>query len=135
MGIDSIDEVLPPNAVANGDTLILVTFNPKTLNATMLSIPRDSYVPIACWGGGKIENKITHAAGYGNDCMMRTIENYFGITIDYYAKINFKGLVKLVNAVDGIDIDVEKRLCTDDSDRYHTVCIDPGYQTLNGEKD
>ena len=51
MGIDSTDEVLEKNAIANGDTLILITFNPKTLNATMISIPRDSYVPIACWSG------------------------------------------------------------------------------------
>ena len=55
MGIDSTDEVLEQNAIANGDTLILITFNPKTLNATMFSIPRDSYVPIACWSG-KPEN-------------------------------------------------------------------------------
>ncbi len=133
MGIDSTDEVLSKNAVANGDTLILVTFNPKTLNATMVSIPRDSYVPIACWSNHD-ENKITHAAAYGNDCMINTIQNYFGIKIDYYAKINFKGLVKLVDAVGGVEVDVPKRLCTDDSSRYTTVCINPGRQVLNGEQ-
>lgn len=133
MGIDSTSEVLSKNAVANGDTLILVTFNPKTLNATMISIPRDSYVPIACWPN-KDENKITHAAGYGNDCMINTIQNYFGITIDYYAKINFKGLVKLVDAVGGVEVDVPQQLCTDNSDRYSTICINPGRQTLNGEQ-
>ena len=114
MGIDSTDEVLEKNAIANGDTLILITFNPKTLNATMISIPRDSYVPIACWSG-KPENKITHAAAYGNDCMINTIQNYFDTKIDYYAKINFKGLVKLVNAVGGVEVDVPQVLCTDDS--------------------
>ena len=133
MGIDSTDEVLEKNAIANGDTLILITFNPKTLNATMLSIPRDSYVPIACWSG-QPENKITHAAAYGNDCMINTIENYFGVSIDYYAKINFKGLVKLVNAVGGVEVDVPKRLCTDDSSRGSQICINAGHQTLNGEQ-
>lgn len=133
MGIDSTDEVLTKNAVANGDTLILITFNPKTLSATMLSIPRDSYVPISCWSS-KAENKITHAAGYGTDCMMNTIEDYFDINIDYYAKINFKGLVKLVDAVGGVDVDVEKQLCTDDSNRGQQICINAGYQTLNGEQ-
>lgn len=133
MGIDSTDEVLEKNAVANGDTLILLTFNPKTLNATMLSIPRDSYIPIACWSG-KPENKITHAAAYGNDCMINTIQNYFDVTIDYYAKINFKGLVKLVDAVGGVEVDVPKYLCTDDSSRWAEVCIQPGRQTLNGEE-
>lgn len=133
MGIDSTDEVLEQNAIANGDTLILLTFNPKTLNATMFSIPRDSYVPIACWSG-KPENKITHAAAYGNDCMINTIQDYFDINIDYYAKINFKGLVKLVDAVGGVEVDVPKVLCTDDSSRGDEICIQPGHQTLNGEQ-
>ena len=132
MGIDSTDEVLTKNAVANGDTLILITFNPKTLNATMVSIPRDSYVPIACWGD-KAENKITHAAGYGTDCMINTIENYFDVNIDYYAKINFKGLVKLVDALGGVEIDVEQKLCTDNSNREKEICVYPGLQTLDGE--
>ena len=133
MGIDSTDDVLSKNAIANGDTLILITFNPKTLNATMLSIPRDSYVPIACWSG-RPENKITHAAAYGNDCMINTIENYLDVNIDYYAKINFKGLVKLVNAVGGVEVDVPKELCTDDSNRGGQVCIKEGHQTLMGEE-
>ena len=110
MGVDSTDEGLSKNTVANGDSLILITFNPKTLNATMLSIPRDSYVPISCWSGTP-ENKITHAAAYGTDCMMSTIENYFDVKIDYYAKINFRGLVSLVN-----------------------TCIKEGMQHLNGEQ-
>ena len=133
MGIDSTDEVLSENAIANGDTLILITFNPKTLNATMFSIPRDSYVPISCWSG-KPENKITHAAAYGDDCMINTIKDYFDVDIDYYAKINFKGLVKLVDAVGGVDVNVGQRLCTDDSSRGGQVCINPGEQTLNGEQ-
>ena len=133
MGIDSTAEVLTKNAVACGDTLILITFNPKTLNATMVSIPRDSYLPIACWPD-KDENKITHAAAYGNDCMMNTIQDFFGINIDYYAKINFKGLVKLVDAVGGVEVDVPHTLCTDNSNREDTVCIQAGRQTLNGEQ-
>ncbi len=132
MGIDSTEDVLSKNAVANGDTLILITFNPKTLNATMVSIPRDSYVPIACWGD-KAENKITHAAGYGTDCMMNTIEDYFDVNIDYYAKINFKGLVKLVDALGGVEINVEQKLCTDNSNRENEICVYPGLQTLDGE--
>lgn len=133
MGIDSTDEVLAKNAVANGDSLIVITFNPKTLNATMLSIPRDSFVPIACWPS-KEENKITHAAAYGNDCMINTIEDFLDIDIDYYAKINFKGLVKLVDALGGIDVDVPADLCTDDSSRGGKVCIKEGRQHLNGEE-
>ncbi len=133
MGVDSTDDGLSKNTVANGDSLILITFNPKTLNATMISIPRDSYVPIACWSG-KPENKITHAAAYGTDCMMSTIENYFDVKIDYYAKINFRGLVSLVDKLNGIDVEVPQNLCTDDSNREGYICIKKGMQHLNGEQ-
>ena len=65
---------------------------------------------------------------------MNTIEEYFDVNIDYYAKINFKGLVKLVDAVGGVDVDVPKRLCTDDSSRKKEICIDEGHQHLDGEE-
>lgn len=132
-GVDSEKDGLDQNQVANGDSLMLVTFNPKTLNATILSIPRDSYVPISCFTG-KIENKITHAAAYGEQCLMDTIVDLVGIPIDYYVKINFKGAVGLVDALGGIDVEVPARLCTDDSSRAGEVCIDEGYQHLNGEQ-
>lgn len=93
MGIDSTANTLSKNATGNGDALMLVTFNPKTLNATIFSIPRDTYVPIACFENQK-ENKITHAAWNGENCMIKTIENLTDINIDYYVKINFQGVVK-----------------------------------------
>ena len=133
MGVDSEVDGLDKNEIGNGDALILVTFNPKTLNATMLSIPRDTYVPIACFKN-QIENKITHAAWYGESCMIETIQNFTGIKIDYYAKINFKGVVSLVDALGGIDVEVPQDLCTDDSDRANQVCISEGWQHLNGEQ-
>ncbi|MDD2625524.1 MAG: LCP family protein, partial [Bacilli bacterium] len=94
MGVDSTLESIKSGSAFNGDALMLITFNPKTLNATMLSIPRDTYVPIVCFENQR-ENKITHAAWHGEECMIKTIENFTEIKIDYYAKINFKGLVKL----------------------------------------
>ena len=66
--------------------------------------------------------------------MISTIHDYFDVNIDYYAKINFKGLVKLVDAVGGVEVDVPKVLCTDDSSRGDEICIQPGHQTLNGEQ-
>lgn len=133
MGIDSSKEGLANSDSFNGDSLMVVTFNPNTLNATILSIPRDSYVPIACFTG-KYENKITHAAWKGTECVINTIEDFLDIKIDYYAKINFKGLVDLVDALGGITVEVPKKLCTDNSDRKGKICINAGKQTLNGEE-
>ncbi len=131
MGVDSEKDGLKKNAYANGDSLILLTFNPDTYNTTMMSIPRDSYLPIACKNNKR--NKLTHAGWYGTECMMQTIENTFDINIDYYVKINFKGVVNLVDALGGVEVEVPKRLCTDDSNRQGTLCIDKGVQLLDGE--
>ena len=132
MGVDSEKDGLKKNSYANGDGLMLITFNPDTLNITMMSIPRDSYVPISCRNG--VENKLTHAGWLGTECMINTIENVFGIDINYYVKVNFKGVVGLVDKLGGVTVDVPKRLCTDDSNRQGEVCIDKGIQTLNGEQ-
>lgn len=138
MGIDSPAETLNKNATGNGDALMLVTFNPKTLNATILSIPRDTYVSIPCSGFNGKENKITHAAWQGESCMIKTIENFTGISIDYYVKINFKGVIKLVDALGGIEVDVPKDFCESNSNRStkkeNLVCLEKGVHTINGEQ-
>lgn len=134
MGVDSTDEALDKNSTGNGDALMLITFNPKTLNATILSIPRDSYVYLPNMG---TENKITHAAWGGTSNMINTIERFTDIDINYYVKINFKGVVKLVDLLGGIKVNVPIDFCEQDSNRNwgdSTICLDEGEQTLNGEQ-
>lgn len=136
MGVDSTKDGLSNADSFNGDSLILITFNPNTLNATMFSIPRDSYVPIACFPG-QYENKITHSAWQGTSCVVDTIENFLDVDIDYYMKINFTGLVDLVDAVGGISVDVPYSFCEQDSKRRfgsHTLYVKKGTQKLNGEQ-
>ena len=76
LGVDSDRNGLNANAAFNGDTLILMTFNPKTLTATMFSIPRDTYVPIACRNNAYA--KINSSAAYGTSCVIDTIEQLKG---------------------------------------------------------
>lgn len=149
MGVDSETDGLNANAAFNGDTLMLITFNPKTLNATMFSIPRDTYVPIAC--NNNKYAKINSSAAYGTSCVIDTVEQLTDITIDYYVKINFKGVVDLVDALGGIEVDIEApdfnynhgvncggRFCEQNSDRDTSasgmIYLDPGLQTINGEE-
>lgn len=135
MGVDSEKDGLNANAAFNGDTLMLITFNPKTLNATIFSIPRDTYVPIACRNGK--EYKINSSAAYGTKCVIDTIENLTEIKIDYYIKINFKGVVNLIDSLGGVDVDVPKKFCEQDSNRRfgkYEICLNKGYQHLNGEQ-
>ena len=148
MGVDSEYDGLNANAAFNGDTLILATFNPTTLSATLLSLPRDIYVPISCRNNNYA--KINSSAAYGTSCVIDTIEALTDISIDYYLKINFKGVVDLVEAVGGVTVEVEKpdyeynhgfyckgKFCEQNSDREwgsKTIYLDPGIQTLNGEQ-
>lgn len=148
MGVDSETDGLNANAAFNGDTLMLITFNPHTLNATMFSIPRDTYVPIAC--NNNRHAKINSSAAYGTSCVIDTVEQLTDITIDYYVKINFKGVVDLVDALGGIEVDIEApdfnynhgvncggKFCEQNSDRNTSasgmIYLDPGLQTINGE--
>jgi len=136
MGVDSKTDGLNANAAFNGDTLMLITFNPHTLNATIFSIPRDTYVPIAC--NNNKYAKINSSAAYGTSCVIDTIENLTDIKIDYYAKINFKGVVDLVDALKGIDVEVTKEFCEQNSDRSFAkedlICLEEGFQHLDGEE-
>ncbi len=134
MGVDSeIDGI--NNSSFNGDALMLITFNPKTLSTTLLSIPRDTYVPISCFENNR-KNKITHAAWNGDTCMINTVESFFDIHIDYYLKINFKGIVSLVDELGGVEVDVPISFCEQDSNRNfdNQICLDKGTKLLNGEE-
>ncbi len=145
MGVDSTKNNLDPNAGFNGDTLMFIAFNPKTLDSLVLSIPRDTYVPITC--NQNRYAKINSSAAFGSECVVNTVSSLLTTDIDYYVKVNFKGVVNLVDALDGIEVDVEAptygadqyngQVCEQNSDREFgnkLVCIKPGHQTLNGEQ-
>lgn len=120
----------------NADVLILVTFNPETLRATMTSVPRDMYLKTAC-SGNAYRRINTTTWGSSSECAVNTIEKLFDVNVDYYAKINFKGIVQLVDALGGIDVDVPYSFCEQSSSRKwgsKTVYVNKGKQHLNGEQ-
>jgi LCP family protein required for cell wall assembly len=143
IGVDSEKSSLNFNSGFNSDTLMMVTFNPKTLSATVFSIPRDTYVPICNKG---ISSKINSASAYGGACVVKTVENLTGIPIDFYAMINFQGVVDLVDALGGVTVNVQEpdftkqyggQVCEQNSKRQfgnQIICMNPGVQKLNGEQ-
>lgn len=127
MGVDTL------SSSYNADTLLVVTFNPETLTATTLSIPRDTYTTLA--NGAK--HKINASGWSGDKSVVKTVSNYLNINIDYYLKINFTGAVSLVDALGGIEVDVPYTFCEQNSKRQwgkNIVYVDKGLQTLNGEQ-
>ena len=86
------------------DVNIIASINPETKQVSFISIPRDSYIPNACYYD--MEDKLTHTGIYGNgvNCTEESIENYFGIEINYYVVLNFASFVNIINALGGLDI-------------------------------
>lgn len=98
-GIDTYGKI---NSVSRSDVNLIATINPKEHKIILTSIPRDYYVKLY----GKNEyDKLTHAGIYGIDTSVKTIEEFLNIKVNYYIKVNFTSLVKVVDTLDGIDVD------------------------------
>ncbi|MEH7180564.1 polyisoprenyl-teichoic acid--peptidoglycan teichoic acid transferase TagU [Neobacillus vireti] len=84
------------------DTIIVLTVNPNTNSAKMLSIPRDTRTEII---GKGFDDKINHAHAFGGvEMAMDTVENFLDIPIDYYMKVNMEGFKDIVDAVGGVTV-------------------------------
>lgn len=98
------------NEKGSSDVNIILTVNPQTKKMIMQTIPRDSWVPVTCMNDR--HTKLTYAGSYGGiDCSIQTIEEEYGITINYYAKINFQGVIDLVDALGGIMVNSDVGFC------------------------
>lgn len=87
------------------DTIMIISINPMKKSIKMISIPRDTYVDVP--GHGK--TKINHSYAYGQEQLaIKTINSNFGLNITEYVTINFEGLINVINAVGGIDINISK---------------------------
>ncbi|WP_125591312.1 LCP family glycopolymer transferase [Companilactobacillus jidongensis] len=112
LGVDTTDNGVRDTETdyrGNSDTMIVVTVNPKTNKTTMVSVPRDTMAQI--WKGvGNNTNKIAKinsAYNVGNEeSAVVTTEKLLNIPIDYYVKVDFNSLKKIVNSVGGVDVDV-----------------------------
>jgi LCP family protein required for cell wall assembly len=113
------------------DTLIALVVWPKTGEIAALSIPRDSRVVIPGVGTRRIN--ASHAYG-GLPLTIETVEMLLGIPFDYYIEVNVSGLVDLVDAIGGIDIEVEKRMHYRDRSQNLLIDLQPGLQHLAGEQ-
>ena len=102
------------DANTRSDANMLLTVNPKTGTILMTSIPRDYYVDLICPGDGEMacpegsKDKLTHSGLLGIKSTEKSIENALGIKINYNVRINFSSVVNLVDALDGIDLDIKE---------------------------
>ncbi|HEM6145492.1 TPA: LCP family protein [Streptococcus suis] len=121
------------------DSMILVTVNPKTKETNMMSLTRDIMVEIAEASGessGTVE-KLNHSYSYGQAPMaIATIEKMMDINIDRYIEINMDGLVELVDAVGGIEVNntLGFPISISEHEPAYTSIVQPGKQLVNGNQ-
>ncbi len=129
MGVDERDD-----DVGRSDTLMIASIDPKTNQASLLSVPRDTRVKIKGHGF----DKINAAYAYGKEPLSQdTVENLLGVNIDHYIIINTKSFKEIIDAISGIDIDVPKRMHYEDpwdDDGGLIIDFQPGMQHMDGAK-
>lgn len=104
--LSGVDTFGPIEEVSRSDVNIIATVNTKTRQVLLTSTPRDAYVRIADAGRNQYD-KLTHAGIYGIDTSIHTLENLYGIKIDYFMRINFSTFMELIDVIGGIEIDNE----------------------------
>lgn len=116
--------------IGRSDTIMLATYDPKTGDVSLLSIPRDTRVEIP----GRGMDKINHAFAYGGvELTRQTVQNFLQVPVRYYVKIDTTGFIKLVDAIGGVTIDVEKDMDWDDYAGNLHIHLKKGLQTLDGK--
>ena len=122
------------------DTIMLLTVNPANNTSGLLSIPRDLWVPIP----GHESNKINTAhffgeleeQGKGPELVRKTVEHNFGVKVNYFARVDFEGFERLIDAIGGITVDVRRPIKDDEypDDQYGIIRIflPAGIQQMDG---
>ncbi len=124
------------------DTIIIGSLEPSSKKISLISVPRDLYVPIKKYGWKKINHANAYGEmekkGYGGKLASQTIEKIFDIPIHYYVKIDFNGFKQIINDVGGIKIYVDNAFSDnqypDDNFGYEPVSFKKGWQTMDGDR-
>jgi len=127
--------------MARTDTMMVLTLDPTTLQAGVLSIPRDLWVPIPGYNQGRINTahrlgELYNYPGGGPALARETVEYNLGIPIQYYVRLNFQGFVDLIDLIGGIDVYVAEPindpLYPDNNYGYDPLYIPAGQQHFDG---
>ena len=115
------------------DTIIVASYNPKTQKATLLSIPRDTFI-----GTNKNKansyDKINALYQKSPEKTLDTVNKITGLNIKYYAVISNNALVEVVDTIGGVEFDVPIDMNYDDSSQKLSIHLKKGMQKLNGEQ-
>ncbi|WP_273233917.1 LCP family protein [Ileibacterium valens] len=129
------------NSVSRSDVNMLVAINPKTAEILMVSLPRDTYTEItckknqtACEGLQGQFDKLTHSGLYGVGTTESTVEDLLDVPINYTVRLNFSSLINIVDAIGGIEVEVEPGLEVETFYANGTEGVKAGWNHLDGER-
>ncbi len=129
-GTDTRSDAIDSNS--RSDSIMVAKVDPKTGAAAIVSIPRDAYVLSTCTGS---YDKITHSSLNGMNCLIDDVESLLDVEIDYYMKVNFFTVIDAIDAVGGVDIDVESDFCgQDEYDNLNAYCFTTGETHMTGSE-
>lgn len=119
------------------DTMMLLTIDPVTKTFGMLSVPRDMWVNIPGFGYSKINNAYAfgeeyHLPGGGPELARKTVENFLGVEIQYYAQVDFTTFEQMIDTIGGVCLDVTEDMFVGRT-YMHRVKLKRGYQCLDGK--
>lgn len=121
-GIDTYGNI---SSVSRSDVNIIATVNPTTHQILLTTIPRDYYVQLD--GTTGYRDKLTHAGIYGIDKSIKTLENLLDIDINYYVKVNFSSVEKIIEVLGGVEVYSEYTFTGTSGTHFKT-----GYNYVNG---
>lgn len=132
VGVDKSENPKYPFLGTRTDTILLVTLDPARNNVSVISVPRDSKVYLS---GDRGVQKINSAHVLGGiDLTKSTLEETLGIKIDNYIAINNEGVRKVVDALGGIPVYIEKNMYYNDNSQGLHVNLQKGLHVLDGEQ-
>ena len=137
MGLDARDWEAG-NGPPRTDSMILLTIDPANNTAGMLSIPRDLWVEVPGFGHQKINSAYqlgegSRLPGGGPGLAVNTVEQFLGITINYYAQIDFLAFEKFIDEIGGVKIEITKKIKVQLIGEEKLIKLEPGVQTLPGD--
>jgi len=120
------------NEVPRSDSMIIASIDPVSKKATLFSILRDTYGVIPKYGSDRINAAIVYG---GPQLAMQTVSELTGLPIQYYVYVDFQGFIALIDALGGMDFEVEKRMRWKDShdDPIYHIDLQPGMQHMDGK--
>ena len=134
--LSGLDNTGSPDQETRTDTNLILIVNPVAKHIEMVSLPRDGYIPNTAMDNQN--DKLTHTGNFGVETSVATLEQFFEIPIDFYARVSFNSLIEIVDTIGGIDVDVELDFCEQDENRSFAkddlICLVKGKQHLDGKQ-